>query len=209
MIGTLKRIYRSLAAQRIADRIPYHRLGEEHLRNARLITDRIELLKRMPKNAVVAELGVDEGGFSQQILTHCDPKKLHLVDAWSTGRYHQGKRQAVEERFAERIAKGQVQLDLGLSTEVVRSFADAYFDWIYIDTDHTYSTTIAELRLYDKKVKKGGIIAGHDYVIGNWVEHVRYGVIEAVHQFCVESNWELIYISTDLDIHPSFAIRRI
>ena len=54
-----------------------------------------------------------------------------------------------------------------------------------------------------------GIIAGHDYILGNWDGLVRYGVIESVYEFCVRYNWEIIFLTTELNNSPSFAIRRI
>ena len=58
-------------------------------------------------------------------------------------------------------------------------------------------------------MKKGGIIAGHDYIIGNWNDGHRYGVIEAVREFCLKYHWEMIYLTHELDDHPSFAIREM
>jgi len=40
-----------------------------HIINCRLIIDRIELLRLVPKNKVVAEIGVDEGIFSEKIIS--------------------------------------------------------------------------------------------------------------------------------------------
>ena len=34
---------------------------------------------------------------------------------------------------------------VGLSTELVHEFQDEYFDWIYIDTDHSFNVTKQEL----------------------------------------------------------------
>lgn len=96
-----------------------------------------------------------------------------------------------------------------LSTDAAYDFPDNYFDWIYIDTDHTYETTRDELRLYAPKMKKGGIIAGHDYVHGNWISTFRYGVVEAVHEFCVQFGWEIIYLTIEPTENQSFAIRKI
>ncbi|MCU0386267.1 MAG: hypothetical protein MUE38_09580, partial [Flavihumibacter sp.] len=59
------------------------------------------------------------------------------------------------------------------------------------------------------KLKPGGIIAGHDFIKGNWLSGYRYGVMEAVYEFCVTHNWELIFLTTETNDHPSFAIRRI
>jgi hypothetical protein len=173
------------------------------------VPDRLEMLRLLPANGVVAELGVDVGGFTAQILEICTPAKLHLIDFWGSKRYHQGKREGVFRRFASQIEATQVEINLGLSTDVVHDFTDKYFDWIYIDTDHTYQTTKQELELYQQKVKIGGIIAGHDYIIGNWLEMRRYGVIEAVHEFCIRNHWEMIYLTIENNRPPSFAIRRI
>ena len=73
-----------------------------------------------------------------------------------------------------------------MSTDAIGDFEDSTFDWIYIDTDHSYELTYKELRGYAPKVKPDGIIAGHDYSMGNWIDAYRYGVIEAVNEFCVQ-----------------------
>lgn len=52
--------------------------------NAQLCQNRQELLAHMPCGGVVAEVGVDEGNFSQQILEICNPQKLYLIDSWKT-----------------------------------------------------------------------------------------------------------------------------
>ena len=88
-------------------------------------------------------------------------------------------------------------------------FADQSLDWVYIDTDHSYETTIRELCLYASKVKVGGIISGHDYTMGNFIKWYRYGVIEAVHQLCATFDWELIFITAETIENQSFAIRKI
>jgi len=74
----------------------------------------------------------------------------------------------------------------GYSTDVVADFDSAYFDWIYIDSAHSYDVTRDELRAYARTVKPNGMMAGHDYKMTNWRKHLRYGVVEAVHEFCVE-----------------------
>ncbi|AXT51967.1 class I SAM-dependent methyltransferase [Aquimarina sp. BL5] len=199
----------SKAMRRMSRNIPKTDLGSKHLANAKLLENREELLKRIPENGVVAELGVDEGGFSNLILNISKPKKLHLIDFWGSKRYNQTKRNKVEQRFEKEINEGLVEINLGLSTEVADSFKENYFDWIYIDTAHSYDVTRDELELYRTKVKDNGIISGHDYILGNWNGMIRYGVIEAVHEFCLKYNWEIIYITTELTNMPSFAIRKI
>lgn len=184
-------------------------LKQQHVQNCELLLDRENLLEQMPKNSIVAEIGVDEGEFSQSIFDIVQPDRLHLIDVWETDRYHDGKFKKVQDTFSSEIEDGDVQIHRKLSTEAVKDFEDKYFDWIYIDTDHSYETTRDELRLYASKVKDGGIIAGHDYVKGNWITTYRYGVIEAVHEFCVGNDWELIYLTAEPTENQSFAIRKI
>lgn len=184
-------------------------LEARHLQHCRVLPHRYAMLEQLPAGGVVAELGVDSGGFSQQIWDICNPSHLHLIDTWDSPRYNEDKAQQVARRFAPYMASGRVHIHRGYSTTRAADFEDNYFDWIYIDTDHSYTTTRDELRLYAPKVKPGGIIAGHDFIKGNWLHGYRYGVIEAVHAFCVAEHWEFLYLTMELNDHPSFAIRRI
>lgn len=184
-------------------------LGDEYFVNTKVLSNRERLLEYMPKNGVVAELGVNEGDFSEKILSTTNPKKLHLIDVWASKRYHEGLYSSVKKRFSSQIESNLVEINRGLSIEAVNSFSDNYFDWIYIDTDHSYSTTKAELELYAPKMKEGGIIAGHDFSRGSWYNIVRYGVIEAVYEFCEKNKWEVLYLSMENKGSKSFAIRKM
>ncbi len=193
----------------ISSKIPKFDLEAKHVKNTHVIINREAMLELLPKNGVVAELGVDKGDFSELILKTCTPSKLHLVDVWESERYNEEKKLSVASKFEQQVANKTVEINIGYSTEVVKQFADNYFDWVYIDTTHSYKTTIAELETYSKKVKPNGIMAGHDYIIGNWNGLVRYGVIEAVYEFCLKNDWELLYITAENKGYPSFAIRRM
>jgi hypothetical protein len=196
-------------ARRLSAGIPKHPLSQLHVANGRLLESRKVLLEHLPQGGVVAEIGVDEGIFSQSILALNRPERLHLIDLWGSKRYGKAKQHSVEQQFVEEIQTGKVVINLGYSTDVANTFTDHYFDWIYIDTSHSYTVTIAELEAYRTKVKPGGIIAGHDYVICNWNGMVKYGVIEAVYEFCVRHNWEIIFLTTEITDNPSFAIKEI
>jgi len=189
--------------------IPKVYLKEENIRNLKTLLNREELIKNMPGKKVVAEIGVDHGDFSQIILDITSPAKLYLIDCWADDRYHIGLKNLVEDKFSNEIDKGVVNINVGLSTDVLVTFPDNHFDWVYLDTNHTYQTTKAELAILKSKVVSGGIIAGHDYTIGNWVSGFRYGVIEAVNEFCVTENWEIIFLTAEADHYRSFAIRKI
>lgn len=189
--------------------IPKYILNERHYKNLMAISNREQLLRMLHKKGAVAEIGVDRGEFSKKILYISKPRKLHLIDSWDSNRYHRGLRELVKDKFKDEISKGTVEINVGLSTEVADNFRDNYFDWIYIDTVHSYTTTKLELKRYNRKVKQDGVIAGHDFIIGSWNERVRYGVIDAVYEFCVRYNWEMIYLTMDYKESISYAIKRI
>ena len=47
-------------------------------------------------------------------------------------------------------------------------FKDNSYDFIYIDPDHKYESVVKDVELYLPKLKKGGIIGGHDYCLIFW-----------------------------------------
>ena len=192
-----------------SEHIPKPNIKQQHIQNARLINSRINLLNTLPKNGVVAELGVDEGDFSHEIMKLCEPSKLYLVDFWGTDRYNETKKNLVYKRFENQMLDGKIEIKLGYSFDIAEDFEDSTFDWIYIDTDHSYETTRKELAAWAPKISPNGMICGHDYVMGNWNSLWKYGVIEAVHEFCIAENWEIIFLTTEMSPNPSFAIRRM
>ena len=192
--------------------LPVVYLSERHVENCKLVLNRSSLLNELVpsvERGVVAELGVNCGDFSCRIIETLNPSKLHLVDVWNSERYHDGLFKSVTTRFERLISEERVEIHRKLSVDASKDFSDNYFDLVYIDTDHTYSTTKRELLKYASKIKSKGVIAGHDYSMGNWIRSYRYGVIEAVHEFCVENNWELIFLTAEPLESQSFAIRRI
>jgi len=189
------------------EQMPVPEIGYALIENARLLATREQLLSLLPTNGVVAELGVDHGDFSQKILDINQPAKLHLVDVWKSKRYPEELFHKVHKKFEVEIKTGKVEINRGLSTEVVKDFPDRYFDWIYIDTAHSYSVSKSELETYLPKMKPGGIIAGHDFTVGEIDVPWKYGVIEAVYEFCGKHRWEIVYLTMERGISPSFAIK--
>jgi len=191
------------------DKPPYYQLQKKHLKNVKVLPARLDMLEQLPKNATVAEIGVAKGRFSEKILDLCSPKKLHLVDSWSTRMFDTSARSWVEKKFKEQIKLGVVDINHGKSADILNGFPDNYFDWVYIDTDHTYTTTKMELELCRQKVKPGGIISGHDYTSRHYRKGNSFGVVEAVNEFCCKYNWEFVFLTHETHRHISFGIREI
>jgi hypothetical protein len=171
-----------------------------------VLSNRNDLLSHLPKNGVVAEIGVADGDYSNEILNRNQPSKLLLVDAWMSRRYANGLVR-VKERFAKEIAEGKVEIRRGRSVDVLPTLDRNSLDLAYIDTSHEYQTTLEELRLCDPLMREGGHIAGHDFCptgpSGN-----AYGVIKAVYEFCADRAWSFRYITLDGDGHFTFCLSR-
>lgn len=69
------------------------------------------------------------------------------------------------------------------SLDAACRFPDNLFDFVFIDSSHTYEQTKAEIRLWWRKVKDGGILAGHDYNDGDGKD-VKRAVDEVIPRFC-------------------------
>lgn len=166
-----------------------------------LLNDRIELLNYLPFRGIVAELGVFKGEYTQEIIRVCKPQELHLVDT--------------------DISKINIKYDESKTKVYIHNINDLewlvnyeeYFDWLYIDTLHTYEHTKQELILSHHAIKKGGFICGHDYThvcaCGPKENWHRYGVIEAVNEFCEKFNYKLLYLTNESHRFLSYVIQAI
>lgn len=159
-------------------------------------SDRLRLLKRMPRAAVCAEIGVWAGEFSKTILEMTSPRRLHLIDPWLfleefPDRWYGGKRARTQQDMDEIFQNvrsmfreaPEVRIHRGLSHDVLRQFDSHYFDWIYIDGSHSYEYVRADLELSLPRTKPGGVIAGDDYC---WGQQDGFPVRRAVRDFVEE-----------------------
>ena len=49
------------------------------------------------------------------------------------------------------------------SVDALAHFPDGSLDFVYIDADHHYAFVSADIRAWKSKLRRGGILAGHDY----------------------------------------------
>jgi len=66
--------------------------------------------------------------------------------------------------------------------DALRDISDGSLDFIYIDGNHSLPYIVSDIYEWNKKVKVGGCISGHDYFLNNhnpyWIRicHVKYAV---------------------------------
>ena len=152
---------------------------------------------------VGAEIGVEQGVYSEVICQYAT--KLYAIDAWqSYDDYRDHKRQSKLDRFfrrtVNRLAPYNVEIIRKFSRDAVKDFKDESLDFVYIDANHGYAYVYEDIHEWTKKVKKGGIVAGHDYVPNS--DRPQYEVARAVNDYCAMHR-KKIKLYKD-DISPSW-----
>lgn len=56
------------------------------------------------------------------------------------------------------------------SNEASKLFADDSLDFVYLDANHSYKGIMDDFKNWYPKVKKGGLISGHDYMLIHWYD---------------------------------------
>ena len=123
---------------------------------------------------VGAEVGILEGKYSELIIKYlqADLKKLYLVDSWkeySEDLYPDPARASQEEndKRMERVVqkfKDDNRIVI-IHNESVKAALEVkeLLDFVYIDGNHRYEFIASDILAWYHKVKKGGLVCGHDY----------------------------------------------
>lgn len=144
--------------------------------------ERFKEKKKTDYNAVVGvEIGVLKGANAKEILEEFPNLFiLHLVDSYM-GRYpyYYHDARMYLKKYDDRIV-----WHITTSWIAVNSFDDSTLDFVYIDNGHTHELVKGDVNRWWPKVKIGGMLCGHDYVLPG-------GVQVAVDEFVKENNLTL------------------
>jgi hypothetical protein len=122
-----------------------------------------------------AEIGVAIGSFSYHVLLQKNPTKLYLIDLWMYGLQKDIEKeestlqkQESRDNQYEGVCKlfqpyKNVEIIRLRSEEAFDMFENNYFDYVYIDGEHSYEAVSRDLNNYFPKVKVGGYLIGDDY----------------------------------------------
>lgn len=124
-----------------------------------------------------AEIGVEAGAFSRQVLDAWQGRRLDLVDPWAPqppleyedacnvpAERHEQNLRATRERLKPH--EGCCNILRMTSLEAAATHPDAALDFAYIDANHKYGHVRADLAAWWPKVKAGGLVAGSNYFDG-------------------------------------------
>lgn len=171
------------------------------------------------------EVGTLVGVFAKTILSNWNGA-LYMIDPWredlgleytggdypefQSGLYFQTIKNT--EEFQDRAFMLR-----GFSNQLVDLFDNESLDFVYIDANHAYDFVKEDIELWYPKVKKGGIVSGHDYILfggtkeewykdPNWADNQKdkhiwlnnftfynglFGVNTAVDEFGYKNNYEI------------------
>ena len=152
-----------------------------------------------------AEVGVYRGRYSHDLLTKIEGlEHLTGVDAWELYKGYKDYDKIEDIQDAHREASetykkfgDKATLIQGWSTEVAKTIPDESLDFVFIDANHAYEYVVADIAAWAPKVRRGGIVYGHDF--DDYSKHhkrwVFMNVVNAVEGW-VKSN----------KIHPWFVL---
>lgn len=168
--------------------------------------NRIELAEEFARRdyKIGAEIGVADGRFAE-IIFDKNPqlKELHLIDPWvpygNNWRDEKYQEQAflqAQNRFIGKDTNRVVHFHKVESVTAYEVLDIPELDFVFIDGAHDFDNVMLDIILWSKKVKKGGIVAGHDYY------HFKSGnVISAVNAYVEANGVDLNIITRDKDAH--------
>ena len=67
----------------------------------------------------------------------------------------------------------------GCSWDLAALYPDESLDFVFLDADHAYESVSRDIDAWRPKVKRGGLLAGHDYI--HWPSP-PFGVVRAVNE---------------------------
>lgn len=116
---------------------------------------------------VGAEIGVLDGEFAEKFLVANPDLKMYGIDPWECiDGFDDYSNKVLARSYLDakqRLGKYNCTIIKKTSMGALDDFEDNSLDFVYIDGDHEFKSVILDICGWIKKVKVGGIIAGHDF----------------------------------------------
>lgn len=146
-----------------------------------------------------AEIGVRTGKFSRVLCEENDSLHLMSIDPYIVG-YEDVRARKIGIDKQEKFYQGAKEL-LGNyncslirkeSLDAVRDIPYESLDFVYIDGNHQFDYVMCDIIEWAKRVRKGGIVAGHDYFKFRDAE-----VVEAVNIYVKVHNIKELFLTDE------------
>ena len=126
------------------------------------------------KEIIGVEIGVSKGKNAKSILKILNINQLYLIDSWEIKEQYK----ITCKKFKN---KSNVKIIKDTSLNASELIENESLDFCYIDAAHDYNNVYQDIEIWTKKVKIGGIVAGHD--IFSSVD-----VFKALNNYCLKND---------------------
>jgi predicted O-methyltransferase YrrM len=204
---------------------PYNilEISEEQVSKAKILPNRhsiIDILAGMNKDLRIMEVGTAAGDYAQDLVDGLKLSKLVLIDTFdnpdmmpnSENRYDANENYSfVCKRFKNNpeveVRKGKSEI---LLPEYIPSKIVDKFDFIYLDSDHSFHNVYNELLYASQIVKPYGIIGIDDFSTAPDDPLNPYEVMQAVTTFLeVNKEWKVRFFSFGTESLQNIYISRV
>ena len=140
---------------------------------------------------VGAEIGVADGRYSLELCKRIPNLKLYCIDAYKEYDDNSQDGTQAQQDKCYWIAKNRLKdynatFIVKMSLDALSDVKDGELDFVYIDANHVFDYAMQDIIEWSRKVRKGGIVSGHDY----W--SIRdFGVKQAVDAYTKAHNIKL------------------
>ena len=143
-----------------------------------------------------AEIGVARGEYSECLFKKIPNLTLYCIDSWL---HYSGYRDTVSQtRFdsmyletVNRLKNYDAHIMRAFSEDAVKHIPDNSLDFIFIDAAHDFFHVTQDIYLWERKVKNGGIVSGHDFKRDkgrDWQCHVKDVILAWAYSHGI-NNW--------------------
>lgn len=157
-----------------------------------------EALKTAKKGDIIVEVGVWLGssvGYLDETAKKLGKEiEIHAVDVFGGVNVARDMQEQGVLDGDDHLKKFKANMDnLGVEVTIHRAdsvmeaytFKDDSLHCVYLDADHDFEAVVADIVAYFPKLKKGGIMGGHDWL------NTDVGVRRAVEYFCKRFGYEV------------------
>jgi len=145
------------------------------------------------KPIIVIEVGTYKGANALSILKKLNVEKIYLIDPYinySEYSHKLGNLSSAEKEARKKLRKYKKKIVwIKKTSDEAVDLISEKADFVYIEGNHDYKYVKKDLKNYFPKVKKGGILAGHDMP--------KKGVSNAIWEFSIKKKLDSNTSGTD------------
>ena len=168
------------------------------------------MVEKFPSGSKFVEVGSWKGKSSAymavEIANSCKKIDFYCVDLWEVSIEHEGMEELsrLYDIFLSNMKSVESYYNpLKMkSLDAVSRFDDYSLDFVFIDASHEYEDVKADIVAWLPKIKPGGVLAGHDYYIGDFDYYpgVKQAVNEAFSEFEVKYNCWIFQVPNETTV---------